>query len=226
MQRRQWHPRSDRAPLPPLTRGEGPGEGSVRAILFAAGESRRMGEPKPLLPWYGEPLVVYQVRQLREAGAVEVVVVVGHEAAVVGPIAEAAGGRVVENALYRSGRASSVRAGALALPDDTLAVVTLNVDQPRPVVLVRRVIEAHLASGALITTPEEGGRRGHPVIFAGSLLPELRTVSEQGEGLRAVVRGHAGRRFLAPIDDPIIHLEFNTPEEYAAALAAIGVTQP
>jgi molybdenum cofactor cytidylyltransferase len=185
-----------------------------------------MGSPKPLLPWHGEPLVAYQVRQLREAGAVEVVVVVGHEAAAVGSIAAAAGARVVENAEYRSGRASSVRAGALALPDDTLAVVTLNVDQPRPAALIRRVIAAHRASRSLITTPEEGSRRGHPVIFAGSLLPELRAVSEQGEGLRAVVRGHADRRYLAPIDDPIIHLEFNTPEEYAAALAAIGATRP
>ena len=88
------------------------------------------------------------------------------------------------------------------------------------------MIAAHQESGALITTPEEGGRRGHPVIFAGSLLPELRTVSEQGEGLRAVVRGHAGRRYRAPIDDPIIHLEFNTPEEYAAARAAIGAIRP
>jgi molybdenum cofactor cytidylyltransferase len=202
------------------------GEGSVRALLFAAGESRRMGSPKPLLPWHGEPLVAYQVRQLRSAGAVDVVVVVGHEAAMVGPVAAAAGARVVENVEYRSGRASSVRAGALAVPDDTLAIVTLNVDQPRPASLIRRVIAAHWRSGALVTTPEEGRRRGHPVIFAGSLLPELRSVSEQGEGLRAVVRGHAKQRCLAPIDDPIIHLEFNTPEEYAAARAAFGATRP
>jgi molybdenum cofactor cytidylyltransferase len=185
-----------------------------------------MGSPKPLLDWHGEALVAYQVRQLREAGVVEVVVVVGHEGVAVGEIAAAAGAWVVENAEYRSGRASSVRVGARALPDDTLAVVTLNVDQPRPAALVRRVIDMHLERGALITTPEQGGRRGHPVIFAGTLLPELRAVSEEREGLRAVVRGHADQRFFAPIDDPTIHLEFNTPEEYAAALAAIGVTRP
>jgi molybdenum cofactor cytidylyltransferase len=197
---------------------------AIRALLFAAGESRRMGSPKPLLPWRGQPLVAYQVTQLRDAGVDEVVVVTGHAAAEVGPIAEAAGGRVVENPDYQSGRASSIRAGALALSDDTLAVVTLNVDQPRPAALIRQVLDAHRSSGAMITTPEHDGRRGHPVLFDGSLLPELRAVQEETEGLRAVVRRHSGRRQITPIADPIIHLEFNTPEEYAAAMAAMGAT--
>jgi molybdenum cofactor cytidylyltransferase len=183
-----------------------------------------MGSPKPLLDWKGRPLVAYQVEQLLSAGVDEVVVVVGHAAAAVRPVAEAAGARVVENRAYRSGRASSVRAGALALADDTLVVVTLNVDQPRPAWVTRRVIAAHIGTGASITTPEQGGRRGHPVAFAGALLPELRAVTEEAEGLRAVVRRHAERRGFVGIDDPVIHLEFNTPEEYAAALTAAGAT--
>ena len=201
--------------LPPSIRG-------VAALLFAAGESSRMGTPKPLLDWHGEPLVGHQVRQLRGAGVEDIVVVVGHEAERVRAVAEAAGGRVVVNPDYRSGRASSVRAGAAALGDGTRAVVTLNVDQPRAAALTRRVLDAHFASDALITTPEQGGRRGHPVVFAGALLLELRAVTEEREGLRAVVRGHAHRRRIVPMDDPAIHLEFNTPEEYAAALATAG----
>lgn len=192
----------------------------IRALLFAAGESTRMGTSKALLRWRGEPLVAYQVRQLRAAGAIEVVVVTGHMAARVAPVAEAAGGRAVENRAYRMGRASSVRAGALALPDHTRALVVLNVDQPRQAGLIAQVLAGHLAGDALITTPEQGGRRGHPVVLDGLLLPELRTVVEESEGLRAVVRRHAGRRRILPIDDPAIHLEFNTPDEYAAALAA------
>ena len=194
--------------------------GVVRALLFAAGESRRMGTAKPLLPWRGQPLVAYQVTQLLAAGAAEVVVVTGYAAEQIAPLIDAAGGRAVENAAYRSGRASSVRAGALALADDTLAVITLNVDQPRPAALVRRVLEAHGRGTALITSPEQGGRRGHPTVFAGALLPELRTVAEETEGLRAILRRHADRRQSVSVDDPVIHLEFNTPDEYRLALAA------
>lgn len=206
------------ASSPAGERHESPGE--VRALLMAAGESTRMGRPKQLLPWHGRPLVAYQVEQLRKAGASDVVVVVGHAAAEVAPVAAAAGGRVVVNHEYRSGRASSVRAGAAALPDDTRAVITLSVDQPRPAALIRRVLAAHLAGTAPITVPEQGGRRGHPVVFAGSLLPELRAVDEASEGLRAVVRRYADQRQIVPVDDPTIHVEFNTPAEYEAALAA------
>ena len=53
---------------------------SVAALLMAAGESTRMGSPKPLLLWDGENLIRYQVRQLKEAGANHIVAVLGHGA--------------------------------------------------------------------------------------------------------------------------------------------------
>jgi molybdenum cofactor cytidylyltransferase len=195
-------------------------QAGVRALLLAAGESTRMGQPKQVLPWRGQPLVAYQVEQLQAAGAADVIVVVGHAADIVTPVAEASGARVVFNPDYRNGRAGSIRMGAAAIADDTHAVITISVDQPRTAALIRRVLDAHLNSTALITTPEHGGRRGHPVIFDGSLLPELRAVTEQQEGLRAVVRRHGARRQIVPVNDAGIHVEFNTPLEYEAALAA------
>ena len=39
----------------------------ISAILTAAGESTRMGRPKPLLPWHGVPLVEYQTAALVDA---------------------------------------------------------------------------------------------------------------------------------------------------------------
>lgn len=196
-------------------------DGVVWALLMAAGESSRMRTPKPLLPWLGQPLVTFQIEQLQLAGA-RVLVVVGHEAARVGSLASAAGALVVENPAYREGRAGSIRAGALALPDDARAIVALNVDQPRPAALIRHVLNRHLAGDDLITTPEQGGRRGHPVIFAGALLDELRAVAEASEGLRAILRRHADERRIVSVDDPAIHLEFNTPAEYEAALLSAG----
>jgi len=49
-------------------------------LLLAAGESTRMGQSKPLLDWGGEVLVVYQVRQLLDAGLERIVVVLGDRA--------------------------------------------------------------------------------------------------------------------------------------------------
>jgi CTP:molybdopterin cytidylyltransferase MocA len=57
----------------------------VSAIVLAAGESKRMGRKKEVLPVGGEPMVRLVVRKLLEAkGVDEVVVVLGHAANEVG----------------------------------------------------------------------------------------------------------------------------------------------
>ncbi|HVC31250.1 MAG TPA: nucleotidyltransferase family protein [Steroidobacteraceae bacterium] len=195
-----------------------PSEPRLVAILLAAGESRRMGRPKPLLEWRGATLIEYQVAELRAAGIAEVIAVLGAEAEAVRPVAERAGARVILNPAYRQGRAGSIRAGALAAPDDADAVLLLNVDQPRGRSISRAVLTAHLRDGNLITVPAWQGRRGHPVVLTSALLGELRDVREETEGLRAVMRRHAGRRVELALDDPAVLLDLNLPEQYEAAL--------
>lgn len=192
----------------------------IIALLLAAGESTRMGTTKALLPWCGEPLVSYQVRQLVAGGAERVIVVTGHDTERVGAAAHAAGGAVVFNPEFRAGRAGSLRVGAAAVPDDARAVIVLSVDQPRSASLIQTVLSAHLAADSLITTPQYGDRRGHPVIFDGALLTELRSVDDATEGLRAILRRHADRRLNVAADDPSALLEFNTAAEYDAACCA------
>lgn len=189
------------------------------AILLAAGLSSRMGTPKPLLDWCGRPLVAYQVSQLREAGAEPVLVVTGHAAAAVEAALAGQCVRLVRNTAYHEGRATSVRAAALALADTAAPLVLLNVDQPRHAVTIRRLIEAHAAHGGLITVLVHAGRRGHPAVLSGALLPELRGLSEEGEGLRAVMRRHAAERVEIPVASDEVLLDLNDPAAYARALA-------
>ena len=190
------------------------------AILLAAGESTRMGRPKALLPWRDTTLIEYQVRELRAAGVVRVVVVLGHEADAIRPYVEGAG--VAVNEAYREGRASSLRAGAGALPGSAGPIAVLSVDQPRTEQIVRAVIEAHAQSGASITIPTYRGHRGHPVVLAGALLAELREASEEAQGLRGVIAAHEDTVREVEIDDGQIVLDINTPEEYEAALRDYG----
>src|SRR3990170_3732797 len=111
------------------------------ALVLAAGESRRMGTPKGLLDWGGRALFRHQVAELRDAGCDPVVLVVGARAAVYRTaLASTPGVRVVENAAYRSGRASSVRLGASLASDDVEALVVTNVDQPCRAATVRRLL--------------------------------------------------------------------------------------
>ena len=103
----------------------------VSAILTAAGESTRMGSPKPLLSWKGTTLVEYQVRCLLDAGCSEVVVVLGHAAEMVEPHVVGEHVRHVLNPLYRQGKTTSIKAGLGVVSDDADGILLLAVDQPR-----------------------------------------------------------------------------------------------
>lgn len=190
----------------------------IAGILLAAGMSTRMGEPKALLDWGGEPLVRYQVRQLREAGADEVVVVLGHRGDDVHREMRGLDCRTVLNATYQLGRAGSLRAGAKAVSREAETIVVLSVDQPRAAALIRAVIEARTPEAAA-ARPAHGGRHGHPVALAGRLRGELLEASEESGGLRGVLAAHADAIVDAPAGEECL-LDLNTRAEYEAALAA------
>jgi CTP:molybdopterin cytidylyltransferase MocA len=191
---------------------------TIAAILLAGGRSRRMGKPKPLLEWRGKTLVEYQGQQLKQLPVDQLVVVLGHGADDVRPLVRGVGGLCVVNELYNEGRASSVRVGAAALSEETDAVLVLNVDQPRPVTIMRRLLAEHRKSHALITIPTHGGERGHPTIFDGSLLPAMREVREESQGLRDVVASTDGLILEVEFDSNVVLLDLNEPHQYETAL--------
>jgi len=178
-----------------------------------------MGAPKPLLPWRGATLIEYQVGQLRGGGADEVIVVLGHGAADVRAFVVGRA-QIVVNNRWTEGRAVSLRAGAALVPDDASTIVVLNVDQPRPAEVIRRLLDEHASGGAPVTLPAHGGKRGHPAFLDGSLLTEMRSVTDETEGLRAVVQRHDVREVA--FDDEVVLLDLNTPEDYERAYAMYG----
>ena len=192
---------------------------TIAAILLAAGESTRMGRLKQLLPWDGVPLVAWQVRHLREAGAEHVIVVLGHAEAEIRP-ALPPEARVAVNPAYRQGRATSLRCGAEVAPDSSQAVLILSVDQPRPAWLARRLIERWRETHALVVSPRFSQGYGHPILLDGSLLPELRNVSDETLGLRDVIDRHLDRAESLPIANDAVDVDLNALSDYEAALAA------
>ncbi|MBM3944566.1 MAG: nucleotidyltransferase family protein [SAR202 cluster bacterium] len=194
----------------------------ISAILTAAGESTRMGRPKPLLPWCGATLIEYQIAGLLEAGVAEVVAVLGHRADDIKPYVHGLNVKHTTNPDYRSGKTTSVKAGLKAITEDADDILLLAVDQPRPARLIREVIQSHVSRRALISSPRYQGRGGHPVIFSGVLRSEMEAISEQTEGLRAVFRAHEDEVNSVHIDDPQIRLDLNTYADYERAKPVYG----
>jgi CTP:molybdopterin cytidylyltransferase MocA len=195
----------------------------ISSIVLAAGQSTRMGSPKPLLDWGGEPLIAYQVKQLKEAGVDEVVVVLGYRSDDIHREIRRLPCRVMLNARYQLGRARSLQIGAKAVNRDADAIVVLNVDQPRPAAFIREVLAAHQPSSAA-TRPVCNGRHGHPVVVSGRLRQEMMEATDEGGGLRGILRAHADELAELPAGD-ICLLDVNTPEEYRAALETFGLAR-
>ena len=179
-----------------------------------------MGRSKSTLDWFGVPLVVAQVESLLAGGVDEVVVVTGMSDREVRPLIEGAPhARRVHNPDFAQGKTTSVRAGVAALGDDVDTVVLLAVDQPRPSWVVRLVLDSHLASGALLTSPRFEGHGGHPLAFSAELFPELAAVTEERQGIREVLRRHEHEVNRVEFETAVVRLDLNTPEAYEAALS-------
>ena len=194
------------------------------AILLAAGESSRMGQLKALLPWRGRTLLEHQVLALRGGGADMVVVVLGHRPDELSPLLEGKDGVIwTLNPDYLQGKTTSIKAGLSALdPNAAEEILLLNVDQPRAAEDVARILGVHRTHGFAVTVPEYRGKGGHPIVLSASLLPELLSIDEESQGIKAVVRRRLESVNRFPLDNPEILLDLNTPEQYRAAVEAAG----
>ena len=190
------------------------------ALLLAAGESRRMGQLKALLPWQGDTLLGHQVTALQEAGIDRVLVVLGHQAERLRPLLEGRDGvEWVFNPDYLLGKTTSIRAGLAVLKEESVeALLILNVDQPRNAETVRFLLAQHRRSDFLITIPTFGGKGGHPIIVSPTLLGDLMAITEDTQGIRAVVTGHQERTQRLEVETAEVLWDLNTPEQYEAAL--------
>ena len=190
------------------------------AILLAAGESRRMGSLKALLPWHGSTLLAHQIASLRQAGVDPVVVVLGHEAGRLKPEVEGKEGVIWRvNPDYRQGKTTSIKAGLNALdPGRPSAILILNVDQPRSAETIGSLLLQHRQGGRSITIPRYRGMGGHPLVLDSALLEELKSIDEESLGVRAVVRRHQDATLLVEMDTPEVLWDLNTPEQYEAAI--------
>lgn len=207
----------------------------ITAIILAAGLSRRMGQPKMLLPW-GETTVLGQVvRTLTDATTdslaesrrktdgradFEILVITGGaqelvEAEVARLAAEGVPVRAVFNPQHEAGEMmSSVRVGLTASsPDAEFALIALG-DQPQlSPQSARGVVSAANQAGARLVLPSYQMRRGHPWLVHRDLWPDLMT-AETG---RAFLRAHEAEIFYVEADETVLK-DLDTPEDYRGGL--------
>lgn len=199
---------------------------TVAAIVLAAGASRRMGQPKPLLAWGGTTLIQWEYDELLRSPVDEIVIVTGSRSDYVRRVLGEGAGHCVFNARWAQGRATSLATGARALiaggrrlPD---FVVIQNVDQPTRHDIIDRLLAALRQTGADAVQPTYQGKSGHPVVLRGQLLAELAAARDAEQGLRGILVRHTVER--VPMDDePVVRLDLDTPDTLDEGRRLLGV---
>lgn len=184
------------------------------AILLAAGRSSRMGQSKGLLNWEGKPLIIHQLEQLKSSGVHRIIIVLGHQPEVYEAYIKDDQSTILWNENWEQGKSSSILTGLTAIEDTSEAIIFVNIDQPLSYRIVDQLIDSYVRSQGRIHIPVFNGRRGHPVLFSTQLLPQLRAVTEETQGLKHVIRDFQNDIILVDMEDSTILYNFNTPSDY------------
>lgn len=187
----------------------------IWAVILAAGESKRMGTQKLLLPW-GESSVIETIAATAAASAVDgILVTLGSDREKVRERLETHDVAFAVNEDYNRGMLSSVQTAFRLLPVGVRAAVLLLGDQPAvPSEVIDELIARFLESGRGLVIPTHKGRRGHPVLIdlkhkaeINSLAPEI--------GLRQLIRRHAEDILDVEVASEAILKDMDYLEDYA-----------
>lgn len=150
----------------------------VAAVILAAGGSSRLGRPKQLLNYDGQPLIVRAVDIALAAGCAPVVAVVGRDADDCAAALKDRSVVIVHNADWQQGMGSSIRVGVRAVrslaPSSIGSLLLMLVDQPNVTAdVLHRLITLHDTSDRPVAVSEYANTVGPPVIAGGDFVRQL-----------------------------------------------------
>jgi molybdenum cofactor cytidylyltransferase len=190
------------------------GKVPVGAVVLAAGESRRMGEPKQLLPVGGQPMVRQVTEAVCAVGVAQVVVVIGAHAEAVGQAVAGLPVEMVLNDRWPEGMTASLHAGLRALRPEIRAALVVLADQPGLTAeLIQALADCYRATGAPVVAPFSEGERGRPVLFDRALFPELLAAMDD-KGRREIIARYWDRMARVEVEDPAILRDVDTRQDY------------
>jgi molybdenum cofactor cytidylyltransferase len=195
-----------------------------------------MGRDKALLPW--PPLATGSAALITTPAPdtflsaairlffshVDVVfVVVGKNEAALAPVVYANGASLVVNPDPARGQFSSLRVGLQEVLNRgrDAAMITL-VDRP-PVRMetletLEAAFEQAIAKRKWAVIPEYHGKHGHPILAAREMMEAFLRAPEASSA-RDVEHAHQSEIEYVPIDDPLVAVNVDTPDQYATLIS-------
>jgi molybdenum cofactor cytidylyltransferase len=193
----------------------------IAAIILAAGQSKRMGQPKMLLPWGKMTVIEHVIEIYAAADIAEILIVTGAAHDQVEEILKHSRQRhrvrIVYNQNYLNGEMlSSLQHGLHALQQTPIYQAALIGPGDQPQVeeeSIRSVCEAFTKTGSPLVVPSFQRRRGHPWLVARPLWDELLELRHP-KSSRDFLNKHADEIHYVNVETPNVLADLDTPEDY------------
>jgi len=186
----------------------------IGAIVLAAGQSRRMGHNKMLLPFAASTVLETVVTEVAACEQVdELVVVTGYQSDRIAVLLGSYPVRCEFNPAYaQADMLVSIQVGVRALSANVAAALIVLGDQPRiQRKVVQQVVAARQPEGIII--PSYQLKRGHPILLDRALWPEVLALPQTAT-LRDFIRAHDEQiRYVVVGTDSVLK-DLDTPEDY------------
>jgi molybdenum cofactor cytidylyltransferase len=188
---------------------------AIAGVILAAGLSRRMGQPKMILPWGERTVIGKVVSTLQNAGVHTIIVVTGGTADMVE--AALAGYRIstVFNPAYSNGdMLYSIQIGLASLPENVPAALVALGDQPQvEEKTVSSMLDLYRQEEAPLIVPSFKMRRGHPWLIEKSLWMDIQKLNPPAT-MRDFFQQHNQLIRYLDVDTASVLNDLDTPEDY------------
>ena len=187
----------------------------IGAVILAAGESSRLGQPKQLLEFRGRSLVRQISDAASQAACLPIVVVVGAENEKIRNELAGTQAAIAVNEKWQCGIGSSIRVGvkySIANSPNLDAIVLLVCDQPFvDATVIARLIALRKKTKKAIIASAYANTLGVPALFDCSCFEELVSMAD-ATGAKALILSKPAR--VAEIPFPEGNVDIDTWEDY------------
>lgn len=186
----------------------------ISAVVLAAGMSKRLGEPKQLLPIENRVMIEVVIEKLLQVEIDEIIVVLGHRAAEIKEVLAEKEVKIIYNPDYYLGQSTSLHSGLQAVSIKADGILCMLGDLPLIKASTLDYLIAEFRQGdELIILPEYNGHRGNPVIFDHRLRTKMLEVSGD-QGARQLLANYREQSKRVTVEDEGVIFDIDTKDEY------------
>ncbi len=177
---------------------------NIGVVILAAGESKRMGVPKQILPIFGVPMLKYLIDEVLDTEAHPVTVVVGANKTKIVPLLENIPIGIIDNPDWQNGMGSSIKMGLIGSylitkGFDGLIFMTSDMPFVNAEVINQLIKTAIEFPDKTIIASKYAGTLGIPVLYK----------KERFEDILDMKPEHGAKQFFNKYPDEIVSVDFD-----------------